>query len=127
MDAARVIDASIDDKSRLIVCSHSCDLQRMEGRLLAIATGRCVEDANGSLRRGMSIQTLQMKSRSGVLVNYDVETLQFVDVSILDAHQPWHEEAHDDQDRRALALWLGQRFDRLALPNSVVQPYTIPE
>jgi len=54
-------------------------------------------------------------------VNYDIDTLRSVEISILDAHQPWIEEAHTDEDREALALWLGQRFDRLALPDPVVQ------
>lgn len=118
--AAIEIDSSIDADHRMVVCSHSCDLVRMEGPVLAVAHGVCVQQPDGSLVNGKAIKTLQLQSNSGQIVNYDIESMAFVEASILSRHQPWSEQGHSEEGKRALSLWLSQRFDRLALPDDVV-------
>jgi hypothetical protein len=118
--AAWEIDKECAEADRFIVCSHSCDLQRMQGERLFIARGRCVQISDGNFVGAKSINTLQLHTASGEIVHYGIESLQRVDVGILDRHAPWSDEAHSATDRVVLGAWLAQRFDRLALPDEVV-------
>ncbi len=119
MAAALEIDSESDGTSRWLVCSHSCDLQEMQGQLLAIVRGYKAEP-NGSMVGGKSVRYLQLESVSGDFIQFDVETLRFVDVEILDRHRPWQEEAHPSAVPMVLARWLAQKFDRLELPDEIV-------
>jgi hypothetical protein len=105
-------------QERVMVVSHSCDLQRMIGPQLAIVSGRPGE-ANPGIRGGKSIRWLQLSTPSNESIDYDIDTFSFVDASLLDTFIPWEEKHH-----RGLAMvvgrWIGQKYDRLALPDSVV-------
>lgn len=123
MDAARDIDPSADDKTRFVVCSHSCDLGKLQGNTLLIVRGEANCPHNGQLVGGASITRLQLISKSASIVHYSIETLQFVDASLLDRFDPWRDESHLPQECDALRLWLSQRFDRLELPDAVVEAF----
>lgn len=118
--AARAIDPSADEHTRYIVCSHSCDMVRMQGPQLLLARGTAAREHDGALLNAQSIQRLQLTADSGSIVHYEIDSLAFYDSAILDQHEPWAEEGHTEDDMRSLRLWLSQRFDRLELPNEVV-------
>lgn len=92
----------------------------MQGERLFLVLGQCVQEPNGNFIGAKSIQTLQLHTKSGKIVHYRIESLQRVDAGILDRHNPWNDEAHSTADRIVLGAWLAQRFDRLALPEEVV-------
>lgn len=92
----------------------------MEGPRLLLARGIAGREHNGTLLKGQSIHYLQLTSASGSIVHYEIDSLAFYDVAILDAHEPWREEGHTEDDVRSLRLWLSQRYDRLELPDDVV-------
>lgn len=85
-----------------------------------LARGTAGREHNGTLLNGQSIHYLQLTSTSGSIVHYEIDSLAFYDVAILDSHEPWHEEGHTEDDVRSLRLWLSQRYDRLELPDDVV-------
>lgn len=118
--ATREIDPSADADTRFIVCSHSCDIVRMEGPRLLLARGKAGREHNGTLINAQSIRCLQLTTASGSIVHYEIDSLAFYDAALLDRHEPWSEEGHTDDDVRSLRLWLSQRFDRLELPDEVV-------
>lgn len=122
--AAREIDPAAGEHTRFIVCSHSCDIGRMDGSRLLLARGTAGREHNGTLLKGQSIHYLQLTTSSGSIVHYEIDSLSFHDVAILDAHEPWYEEGYDDDDLRSLRLWLSQRYDRLELPDDVVNAMT---
>ncbi len=92
----------------------------MHGARLFLARGECVLTPDGNYVGAKSIQTLQLHTASRNIVHYRIESLQRVDAGILDRHSPWNGEAHSTTDRIVLGAWLAQRFDRLALPDEVV-------
>jgi len=122
--ATREIDPLAGEHTRFIVCSHSCDIDRMEGSRLLLARGAAGSEHNGTLLKGQSIHYLQLTSASGSIVHYEIDSLSFHDIAILDVHEPWHDEGHDEDDLRSLRLWLSQRYDRLELPDDVVNAMT---
>lgn len=107
------------DGACLMVCSHSCDLQRMEGNLLAIVAGTNAE-RDGGKAGGKSIRYLQLQTSRGEFIEYDIESLEFVDASILDRFTPIEDSQHVGDCDVIVGRWIAQRFDRLALPDSVV-------
>jgi hypothetical protein len=120
LEAMREFDSNSTETDRIIVCSHSCDLQRMQGEKLFVVRGKRALESEGSFIGAKSIYTLELRTASGKFIHYDIESLQRIDAGILDRHVPWSEESHDADDRVALGAWLGQRFDRLALPDQVI-------
>jgi len=106
-------------KERLLIISHSCDLQRMTGPRLAIVSGQLGDHAQGK-RGAKSIRWLQLSTHSSQFVDYDIDTFCFVDASVLSSYAPWETEHHRDQ-ALVIGRWIGQKYDRLALPDSVVE------
>lgn len=92
----------------------------MQGERLFVVRGKCALESEGNFIGAKSIYTLELRTASGQIIHYDIESLQRIDAGILDRHIPWSEESHGADDRVVLGAWLAQRFDRLALPDEVV-------
>ncbi len=116
-DAAKLLGCP-SVQERLLVVSHSCDLQRMVGSRLAIVMGHLGTPDTGKLGT-KSIRWLQLPTSSNELVNYDIDTFHFVEASVLDSCVPW-EAKHHREHATVIGRWIGQKYDRLALPDSVV-------
>ena len=89
----------------------------MTGHRLAVVTGRPGDDNQG-LRGGKAIRFLQVPTPSGQSIDYDIDTFRFVDASLLDNHSPSLAEHHRDH-AVSIGRWIGQKYDRLALPDQV--------
>lgn len=90
----------------------------MSGSQLAVVLGRLAE-ADPGRRGGKSIRWLQLPTPSNESIDYDIDTFRLVDACLLDNHVPW-EAGHHRDHAVVIGRWIGQKYDRLALPDPVV-------
>lgn len=118
-EAMSAVLGNADEHQRVVVATHTCDLQRIEGEAVVVILGRAIDAPDPQRTYGKGPRALDLETQAGGWVRYEIDTLRTCDSAILLPHAPCPANSHDVASAAILAMWVAQRFDRMELPDSV--------